>query len=47
MVSFSRISCTVYETVIFVSVKLGIHIRVCVYVMRPATYDFSAFEYHA
>ena len=27
--------------------KLRIHIRVCVYVMRLAAYDFSAFEYHA
>ena len=29
------------------SVKLGTHIRVCLYVMRLAAYDFSAFEYHA
>ena len=28
-------------------VKLGIHIRVCGYVMRLAAYGFSAFEYHA
>ena len=27
--------------------KLGIHIRVCVYVMRLAANDFNAFEYHA
>ena len=29
------------------SLKLGIHIGVCVYVVRLAAYDFSAFEYHA
>ena len=30
-----------------VSFKLGIHIRVCGYVMHFAAYDFCVFEYHA
>ena len=30
-----------------ICVKLGIHIRVCEYVMRLVAYDFSVFEYHA
>ena len=32
---------------IVLSVMLGIHIRVCGYVMRMSVYDFSVFEYHA
>ena len=31
----------------YFSNKLGIHVRVCGYVMRLAAYEFSVFEYHA